>query len=128
MTSIIFFLSWGSGAKPWGRNYNEEQFSTPNHWDGMLEVVAVSGVVHLGQIQTGLRYAKRIAQVRFMECIILFYLKTTKFQGGHVKIHLTNEVPVQVDGEPWVQGPGELVILKSALKVCNYVALHKYLI
>lgn len=29
----------------------------------MLEVVAVSGVVHLGQIQTGLRYAKRIAQV-----------------------------------------------------------------
>jgi hypothetical protein len=57
------FLSWGSGAKPWGRNCNEEQFSTPNHWDGMLEVVAVSGVVHLGQIQTGLRYAKRIAQV-----------------------------------------------------------------
>lgn len=24
---------------------------------------------------------------------------------------------MQVDGEPWVQGPGELVILKSALKV-----------
>lgn len=97
----------------------------------MLEVVAVSGVVHLGQIQTGLRYAKRIAQVCFIRCVILFYLKAkkciilfylkTKFQGGHVKIHLTNEVPVQVDGEPWVQGPGELVILKSALKVCNSI-------
>lgn len=46
-----------------------------------------------------------------------YYLITNIFQGGHVKIHLTNEVPVQVDGEPWVQGPGELVILKSALKV-----------
>jgi len=91
----------------------------------MLEVVAVSGVVHLGQIQTGLRYAKRIAQVCFIKRIILFYLKTKKFQGGHVKIHLTNEVPVQVDGEPWVQGPGELVILKSALKVCNSITFYK---
>lgn len=70
--STISFLSWGSGAKPWGRNCNEEQFSTPNHWDGMLEVVAVSGVVHLGQIQTGLRYAKRIAQVYFINYFILF--------------------------------------------------------
>lgn len=88
----------------------------------MLEVVAVSGVVHLGQIQTGLRYAKRIAQVYFVNYFILFNnLKTHYFQGGHVKIHLNNEVPVQVDGEPWVQGPGELVILKSALKVCHEI-------
>lgn len=28
---------------------------------------------------------------------------------------------MQVDGEPWVQGPGELVILKSALKVSHMV-------
>lgn len=27
-------------------------------------------------------------------------------------------MPVQVDGEPWIQAPGEVVILKSALKVC----------
>jgi len=88
----------------------------------MLEVVAVSGVVHLGQIQTGLRYAKRISQVYFLINSITFSLKLNIFQGGHVKIHLTNEVPVQVDGEPWIQGPGELVILKSALKVC-YIKL-----
>ncbi|CAG2115755.1 unnamed protein product [Medioppia subpectinata] len=25
-------------------------------------------------------------------------------------------MPVQVDGEPWIQTPGEVVILKSALK------------
>jgi Diacylglycerol kinase accessory domain len=30
----------------------------------MLEVVGVTGVVHLGQIQSGLRSAMRIAQVR----------------------------------------------------------------
>ncbi|KAL1419094.1 hypothetical protein MTO96_005210 [Rhipicephalus appendiculatus] len=25
-------------------------------------------------------------------------------------------MPVQVDGEPWIQGPGEVVVLRSALK------------
>ncbi|XP_077284863.1 diacylglycerol kinase theta isoform X2 [Arctopsyche grandis] len=94
---ILNILSWGSGANPWGPE-KEDHFSKPNHWDGMLEVVGVTGVVHLGQIQSGLRSAMRIAQ------------------GGHIKIHLKSDIPVQVDGEPWVQSPGEVVVLKSALK------------
>lgn len=56
-------FSWGSGANPWGPDTKEDQFYTPNHWDGMLEVVGVTGVMHLGQIQSGLRTAMRIAQV-----------------------------------------------------------------
>lgn len=95
---ILNILSWGSGANPWGGPEKEDHFSKPNHWDGMLEVVGVTGVVHLGQIQSGLRSAMRIAQ------------------GGHIKIHLNSDIPVQVDGEPWVQSPGDIVVLKSALK------------
>lgn len=38
-------------------------------------------------------------------------------KGGHIKIHLHSEIPVQVDGEPWVQSPCDVVVLKSALKV-----------
>lgn len=67
LTSFLFFLSqlsWGSGANPWGPDTKEDQFHTPNHWDGQLEVVGVTGVMHLGQIQSGLRTAMRIAQVR----------------------------------------------------------------
>nr|CAH7752081.1 unnamed protein product [Callosobruchus chinensis] len=94
---ILNILSWGSGANPWGPE-KDDQFSKPNHWDGMLEVVGVTGVVHLGQIQSGLRTAIRIAQ------------------GGHIKIHLSSDIPVQVDGEPWVQSPCDVVVLKSALK------------
>ncbi|KAJ2947288.1 hypothetical protein O0L34_g17004 [Tuta absoluta] len=94
---ILNILSWGSGANPWGPE-KDDQFSKPNHWDGMLEVVGVTGVVHLGQIQSGLRGAMRIAQ------------------GGHIKINLKSEIPVQVDGEPWVAAPSEVVVLKSALK------------
>ncbi|KAI8045244.1 diacylglycerol kinase theta isoform X2 [Drosophila gunungcola] len=94
---ILNILSWGSGANPWGPD-KDDQFSTPNHYDGMLEVVGVTGVVHLGQIQSGIRTAMRIAQ------------------GGHIKIHLNTDMPVQVDGEPWIQSPGDVVVLKSALK------------
>lgn len=63
--SILLSYSWGSGANPWGPE-KEDQFTKPNHWDGMLEVVGVTGVVHLGQIQSGLRSAMRIAQVFFV--------------------------------------------------------------
>ncbi|CAL7933909.1 unnamed protein product [Xylocopa violacea] len=95
---ILNILSWGSGANPWGPDTKEDQFYTPNHGDGILEVVGVTGVMHLGQIQSGLRTAMRIAQ------------------GGHIKIHLHSDIPVQVDGEPWIQSPGDIVVLKSALK------------
>ena len=95
---ILNIMSWGSGANIWGPE-KDEKFTKPNHWDGMLEVVGVQGVVHLGKIQSGLRSAIRIVQ------------------GSHIKIHMTCEVPVQVDGEPWIQPPGDITVLRSALKV-----------
>ncbi|EFN76051.1 Diacylglycerol kinase theta [Harpegnathos saltator] len=95
---ILNILNWGSGANPWGPDTKEDQFHTPNHWDGMLEVVGVTGVMHLGQIQSGLRTGMRIAQ------------------GGHIRMNLNSDIPVQVDGEPWIMSPGEVMVLKSALK------------
>lgn len=56
-----FCCSWASGSNPWGPE-REDQFAKPTHYDGMLEVVGVTGVVHMGQIQSGLRTATRIAQ------------------------------------------------------------------
>ncbi|XP_033325341.1 diacylglycerol kinase theta isoform X10 [Megalopta genalis] len=104
---ILNILSWGSGANPWGPDTKVDQFHTPNHWDGMLEVVGVTGVMHLGQIQSSLRAGMRIAQ------------------GGHIKIHLQSDIPVQVDGEPWVQSAGHIVVLKSALTVILATMLKK---
>jgi hypothetical protein len=72
--------SWGSGANPWGPE-KEDAFSKPNHWDGMLEVVGVTGVVHLGQIQSGLRSAMRIAQVIIMTCCFIFVIFTLVYCG-----------------------------------------------
>ncbi len=39
-----------------------QQFVKPTHYDGMLEVVGVFGVVHMGQIVSGLRTGHRLAQ------------------------------------------------------------------
>ncbi|KAL3888417.1 hypothetical protein ACJMK2_000785 [Sinanodonta woodiana] len=94
---ILNILSWGSGANPWGPE-KEDQFSKPTHYDGMLEIVGVTGVVHMAQIHSGLRTGIRIAQ------------------GGHLRITLLTDLPVQVDGEPWTQPAGQVVVLRSALK------------
>jgi len=61
-------------------------------------VVGVMGVLHMGQIQSGMRSATRIAQ------------------GGHIKLQMLVDLPVQVDGEPWIQPAGHVVVLRSALK------------
>ncbi|CAF1594624.1 unnamed protein product, partial [Adineta ricciae] len=96
---IMNILSWASGANLWGHE-KEDRFSRPTHYDGMLEVVGVTGIVHLGQIQSGIRSAVRLAQ------------------GGHVHIRMNNDypIPVQVDGEPWLQPPCDITIIRSALK------------
>ena len=58
---VAVAFSWASGANLWGQE-KDEKFSRPTHYDGMLEVVGVTGIVHLGQIQSGIRSAVRLAQ------------------------------------------------------------------
>lgn len=57
----LLFSSWGSGANPWGPE-KEDQFQKPTHYDGNLEVVGITGVVHMAQIHSGLRTGIRVAQ------------------------------------------------------------------
>ncbi|VDD74769.1 unnamed protein product [Mesocestoides corti] len=95
---VLNILSWGGGANPWGLD-KDETFFKPTHYDGLLEVVGICGVLHMGQIYSGLRSGIRLAQ------------------AAHLKIIMKSELPIQVDGEPFVQPPGQLTVLRSALKV-----------
>jgi len=63
--------------------------------DGLMEVVAINGVVHLGQLQVGLSKAVKICQCR--EAVI-----TT-----------TRDLPMQVDGEPWPQAKSTIKITRK---------------
>uniref|UniRef100_S4RP95 Diacylglycerol kinase n=1 Tax=Petromyzon marinus TaxID=7757 RepID=S4RP95_PETMA len=83
--------SWGSGADLWGSD-SEGKFSKPCMHDGLLEVVGVTGVMHMGQVQGGLRSGIRIAQ------------------GQFIRVVLQRETPIQVDGEPWLQPPGNIIV------------------
>ncbi|KRY87419.1 Diacylglycerol kinase theta [Trichinella pseudospiralis] len=95
---ILNIMSWGSGSNPWGPEKEEVGFTKPNHDDGLLEVIGITGIVHLGQMQAGFSSGIRLAQ------------------GGHVKITTFTDMPVHVDGEPQMLPPGTFTILKSALK------------
>ncbi|XP_004383634.1 diacylglycerol kinase theta, partial [Trichechus manatus latirostris] len=95
---FINIPSWGSGADLWGSE-SDARFEKPRIDDGLLEVVGVTGVVHMGQVQGGLRSGIRIAQ------------------GSYFRVTLLKATPVQVDGEPWVQAPGHMIISAAGPKV-----------
>nr|XP_013801033.1 PREDICTED: diacylglycerol kinase theta [Apteryx mantelli mantelli] len=95
---FINIPSWGSGADLWGSD-SDNRFEKPRIDDGLLEVVGVTGVVHMGQVQGGLRSGIRIAQ------------------GSYFRVTLLKPIPVQVDGEPWIQAPGQIIISAAGPKV-----------
>ncbi|XP_008325453.1 diacylglycerol kinase theta isoform X2 [Cynoglossus semilaevis] len=90
--------SWGSGADLWGSEV-DSRHGKPSIDDGLLEVVGVTGVVHMGQVQSGLRSGIRIAQ------------------GNYIRLTVSKPIPVQVDGEPWIQPPGHIIISAAGPKV-----------
>jgi len=85
----------------------------------MLEVVGVTGIVHLGQIQSGIRSGVRLAQGGHVRYIISInkYLDKKFHLKIHIRMNNDYPVPVQVDGEPWLQPPCDITIIRSALTV-----------
>lgn len=64
-----------------------QEYDPPNIGDGLVEVVATYGVGHLSAIRLGYCHSHRLAQGRVVEMV------------------LREALPVQVDGEPWLQPP-----------------------
>ena len=90
---IIFLniASWGAGCDPWGQ-HSDDKFVLPSPCDNLLEVIGVTGVMHMGQIKSGIRCGIRLGQ------------------GSKINVKLKSEIPVHVDGEPWYQPPGNIII------------------
>uniref|UniRef100_A0A0N5A8D0 DAGKa domain-containing protein n=1 Tax=Syphacia muris TaxID=451379 RepID=A0A0N5A8D0_9BILA len=96
---ILNIPSYSGGANFWGsrKESRECTFTAQSFDDRMLEVVALFGVIHVATSRVPrLPLQKhRIAQCR------------------HVNIVVTGDepIPVQVDGEPWLQPPGVIEIV-----------------
>eukprot|EP00898_Chlorokybus_atmophyticus_P002698 jgi/Chlat1/3429/Chrsp23S03821 len=86
---VVNIGSYMGGVDLWNKPGPDEsdEYSPQSMNDGILEVVGVTGSWHLGTLQVGLARALRLRQCR------------------SVKFTTTNKLPMQVDGEPWMQGP-----------------------
>ncbi|XP_044531008.1 diacylglycerol kinase epsilon [Gracilinanus agilis] len=94
---------WGGGCRLW-EGMGDETYPLASHDDGLLEVVGVYGSFHCAQIQVKLANPVRIGQAHTVRLI----LKSSK-------------MPMQVDGEPWAQGPCIVTIThKTHAKMLSY--------
>jgi len=84
--------SYASGTNPWKNSKPAQEWAEQRIDDGLLEVVGVNGTLHLGQIRTGLSTGVQIGQ------------------GKEVVFILKEALPVQADGEPWLQQPARMII------------------
>lgn len=89
---ILNIASWGAGVRPWtlgpgGMTAAKQDFS-----DGLLEVFCVTSSFHIAQMHIGLSEPIRLGQC------------------SSLKIRLKGTAPMQVDGEPWEQTPGDITI------------------
>lgn len=64
---------------------SREEWTFPSIQDKKIEVVAVTGSLQLAQLKLGLTSCTKIAQCQ------------------HLEIEILKQLPLQVDGEPWVQ-------------------------
>lgn len=91
---IINIESYMAGTNPWGDATDEVFPNKQSFGDGLIEVVAVSSVLHLAQIQAGATTGMRIAQAKSVEIEFLQPKSTDGALGDLI-------LPVQADGEPW---------------------------
>ncbi|XP_072557397.1 diacylglycerol kinase delta isoform X3 [Paramormyrops kingsleyae] len=93
--AVLNIPSYAGGTNFWGGTKEDDTFTSPSFDDKILEVVAVFGSMQMAVSRVINLQHHRIAQCRTVKITIL---------GDE-------GVPVQVDGEAWIQPPGYIRII-----------------
>ncbi|XP_041077108.1 diacylglycerol kinase epsilon-like [Polyodon spathula] len=93
---------WGGGCRLW-EGMGDETYPPSRLDDGLLEVVGVFGSFHCAQIQVKLANPVRIGQAHTVRLILR-----------------SGKMPMQVDGEPWAQGPCTITITHKTRALMLY--------
>uniref|UniRef100_G3NM37 Diacylglycerol kinase n=1 Tax=Gasterosteus aculeatus TaxID=69293 RepID=G3NM37_GASAC len=93
--AVLNIPSYAGGTNFWGGTKEDDMFTAPSFDDKILEVVAV-----FGSMQMAVSRVINLQHHRITQC------RTVK-----IKILGDEGVPVQVDGEAWVQPPGYIKII-----------------
>ena len=81
-----------AGTNFWGTEREKDGFSAPSMDDKLLEVVGITGFTHLATTKVLGIQNQRLAQCRY------------------AKVILQSELPLQVDGEAWMQEAGAILV------------------
>ncbi|XP_064097949.1 diacylglycerol kinase epsilon-like [Macrobrachium nipponense] len=92
---VLNIATWGAGVRPWTLGAGGPDAPVQDFSDGLLEVFCLVSSFHIAQLQMGLSEPIRLGQC------------------SKLKILLKGTAPMQVDGEPWEQSPGNLFITYS---------------
>lgn len=82
--------SYAAGCDMWGKE--KKNFGPQSMDDGLLEVIGITGTLHMGMIQVGMGHGRRLGQ------------------ASSIKIINRQPIAAQVDGEPWMLQPCTNVI------------------
>ncbi|KAI1898206.1 hypothetical protein AGOR_G00069960 [Albula goreensis] len=93
--AVLNIPSYAGGINFWGGTKEDNNFGAPSFDDKKLEVVAVFGSMQMAVSRVINLQHHRIAQCRQVK----------------ITIHGEEGVPVQVDGEAWIQPPGIVKIV-----------------
>lgn len=95
--------------------------------DGKLEVVGLYSSFHIAQLQIGLSepyYIGQGSEVKVLYSVNFFRFKEISLKFVIIifssKIILHEKLPIQADGEPWIQKPAEIKI-----SFCNQAKVLK---
>lgn len=95
---VLNIPSWGAGTNVWnlGANNHLNEWPKQRIDDGLVEVLGLYSSFHIGQLMMGLSEPHRFGQAKV------------------VKIQLLDRLPIQVDGEPWLQVPSKITITRHS--------------
>uniref|UniRef100_A0A3Q2U023 Diacylglycerol kinase n=1 Tax=Fundulus heteroclitus TaxID=8078 RepID=A0A3Q2U023_FUNHE len=93
---------WGGGCRLW-EGMGDEPCPPTRLDDGLLEVVGVFGSFHCAQIQVKLANPVRLGQAHTVRLVLK-----------------SSTMPMQVDGEPWAQGPCTITITHKTQALMLY--------
>jgi diacylglycerol kinase family enzyme len=102
---IMNIPSYSGGMNFWGNTDNHETFVTPSFNDKMFEVMAVFGTTHLA-----LSMAEKATRVNAISSHAMQCHRIAQCSSVRVTILEGDPLPIQVDGEAWLQRPGVIQI------------------
>ncbi|XP_069944462.1 diacylglycerol kinase epsilon isoform X1 [Cherax quadricarinatus] len=92
---VLNIASWGAGVRPWTMGVGGADAPKQDFSDGLLEVFCLVSSFHIAQLQLGISEPIRLGQC------------------SSLKLCLKGMAPMQIDGEPWEQYPGTIVVSHS---------------